>query len=116
MTRTPSGARSFAIEALTTSWTLGILEDLALVLHEPGSRVALAVGLGQVGLLRVEGHELAAAADDGVGLAVDVPVVQPIAAKRMRDGAPFGSAFSCACAPRGLAALRAAAAAVPIDA
>jgi hypothetical protein len=35
---------------------LRVLEDLALVLREPGPRVALAEGRGQLGLLRVEGE------------------------------------------------------------
>jgi hypothetical protein len=54
-----------------------IFEDLALVAHAAGLRVALAVLLGEIVLGRVVGHEFAAGPEHRLGLTVDVVVVDP---------------------------------------
>ena len=52
-----------------------VLEDFALALHEPGLRKLFGERGDEIRLLRVHRHQLAAAAEHGVHLAVDVRVI-----------------------------------------
>jgi hypothetical protein len=77
ITRTPSGALWSGIAELSTSAILRVVEDLRLAAREPGLRILLLERRDEVGLLRVQRDELAAAAQQRVRLAVDVRVVDP---------------------------------------
>jgi hypothetical protein len=53
-----------------------VFEDFALAAYELRFRKPLGERRGEIGLLRVERHQLAAAALDRFALAVDVPVIE----------------------------------------
>ena len=76
MTSMPSGARSFGIAALTTSWMLGSSRISCSLRASFASGYRFANAAARSGSFAKKDDELAAAALDGVDLAVDVAVVE----------------------------------------
>ena len=100
ITSMPSGARSFGIEALTTSWIVVSSRISVLAARQLRLREALRERRDQIRLLREERDQLAAAADDRLDLPVDVAVVQADGGKANRAGrgGAAGGARAAQCA------------------